>query len=93
MSQEQIFMQYICKNCDKIYLDKDVKGRRTPIKGYYCPECVEKYGFINPPFLAKKKLSKKQKEVLQKNKFHKRKKSSISKENNYVNINGGKNEY
>ena len=91
MSNEQIYMQYICKNCDKIYLDKDVSGRMTPIKGCYCPECCKKYGFVNSPTPPKKKLSKKQMEVLQKNKFCKRKKSSLSNENTSSNIEGGKN--
>lgn len=78
---QEVFMQYICKKCDKIYLDKDVRGRMTPIKGCYCPECVEKYGFVNPKTPPKKKLSKKQINTLKKNRFCKRKNRSSSKEN------------
>ncbi len=88
---EQIFMQYICKNCDCIFLDKDVKGRMTPVKGFYCPECIAN-GFINPSQPLKKKLSEKQLEVLNKNKFPKRKKSPVSNESNTSSMNGGTDE-
>lgn len=81
MAEESIYMQYICKYCDKIYLDKDVKNRMTAIKGCYCPECVEKYGFVNPKTPPKKKLSEKQINTLRKNQFQVRKNSSSSKEN------------
>ena len=81
MPEESIYMQYICKNCDKIYLDKDVKGRMTPIKGCYCLECVEEYGFVNPETPSKKKLSEKQISTLQQNQFRVRKNSLSSKEN------------
>lgn len=81
MTKEQIYMQYICKCCDKIYLDNDVKGRMTPIKGCYCLECVEEYGFVNPETPPKKKLSEKQINTLRKNQFQVRKNSLSSKEN------------
>lgn len=55
MPKEQIFMQYICAACDCIFLDKDVKGRMTPIKGCYCPDCQAK-GFKNPEVRPKKKV-------------------------------------
>lgn len=57
MTKEQIFMQYICANklCDCMFLDKDVKGRMTPIKGTFCTSCLEK-GFKNPDKRPKKKL-------------------------------------
>ncbi len=67
----KVYMQYICKNCGKIYLDKDVKGRMTPIKGYYCPECIEKYGLENPAFPPKKRLSEAQIRTLKKYQFPK----------------------
>ena len=51
-------------------------GRMTPIKGYYCPDCVEKFGFTNPIQRPKKKLSNKQKEILNKNSFLVRKNSN-----------------
>lgn len=55
--KEQIYMQYICANpeCDCMFLDKDVKGRMTPIKGFYCPDCQAK-GFKNPEVRPKKKV-------------------------------------
>lgn len=81
VKMSEVYMQYICKNCDCIYLDKDVKGRITPIKGYYCPDCVEKYGFVNPPQRPKKKLSNKQKEILNKNIFLVRKNSNKNNSN------------
>lgn len=81
MTLKKIYMQYICKNCDRIYLDKDVKGRMTPIKGCYCPECIERYGFVNPETRPKKKLSEKQISTLQNNQFRVRKNSLSSKEN------------
>ena len=74
VKMSEAYMQYICRNCDCIYLDKDVKGRMTPIKGYYCPDCVEKFGFTNPIQRPKKKLSNKQKEILNKNSFFSAKK-------------------
>ena len=86
MTHDEIYMQYICKYCDKIYLDKDVKGRMTPIKGCYCPECVEKYGVVKPESPPKKKLSEKQTNTLKKNQFQVQKNSLSSKEN----IGGGK---
>ena len=76
VKMSEAYMQYICRNCDCIYLDKDVKGRMTPIKGYYCPDCVEKFGFTNPIQRPKKKLSNKQKEILNKNSFLVRKNSN-----------------
>lgn len=81
VKMSEVYMQYICKNCDCIYLDKDVKGRMTPIKGYYCPDCVEKYEFVNPPQRPKKKLSNKQKEILNKNSFLVRKNSNKNNSN------------
>ena len=78
-----IFMQYICKYCGKIYLDKDIKGRMTPIKGYYCPECVEKYGFVNPEFPPKKQLYESQIETLKKHQFPKGKNRLNSNENRF----------
>ena len=79
MKDTGIFMQYACKNCEKMFLGKDVKGRMTIIKGYYCPEC-QALGFVNPTERPKKKLSAKQQEVLEKNKFGVRKNSSKSKD-------------
>lgn len=93
MTLKKIYMQYICKYCDKIYLDKDVKGRMTPIKGCYCPECVEKYGFVNPETLPKKKLSKKQISTLQKNQFRVRKNGQNSEQTSANNMEGGNNEH
>lgn len=57
MTKEQVFMQYICANklCDCMFLDKDVKGRMTPIKGFYCPDCQAK-GLNNPEQRLKKKV-------------------------------------
>lgn len=89
----EVYMQYICKNCDCIFLDKDVKGRMTPIKGCYCPECVEKYGFKNPETPPKKKLSNRQKNVLTKNKFVKRKNQSKNEVMNVKSKGARKNEY
>ena len=43
----------------------------TPIKGYYCPECIEKYGLENPAFPPKKQLSEAQIRTLKKYQFPK----------------------
>ena len=93
MTLKKNFMQYICKYCDKIYLDKDVKGRMTPIKGCYCPECVEKYGFVNPKIPPKKRLSKKQINTLKKNQFQVRKNRQNSEQTSTNNMKGGSNEH
>ena len=93
MSKKVVFMQYICKCCDKIYLDKDVKGRMTPIKGCYCPEYVEKYGFVNPETPPKKKLSKKQISTLQNNQFCKRKNGQNLEQTSANNMEGASNEH
>jgi hypothetical protein len=60
-NKEQIYMQYICANseCDCIFLDKDVKGRMTPVKGFYCSDCQSK-GFKNPKVRLKKCFTKEQ---------------------------------
>lgn len=93
MTLKKIFMQYICKHCDKIYLDKDVKGRMTPIKGCYCPECVEKYGFVNPETPPKKKLSVKQINTLKENQFQVRKNGRNLERTSANNMEGGCNEH
>ena len=74
-NKEQIYMQYICANpeCDSIFHDKDVKGRMSPIKGFYCPECKAK-GFENPKERIKKNFSKTQIENRMKHQFKERKK-------------------
>lgn len=79
---DEIFMQYFCANpkCDCIFIDKDVKGKMTPVKGCYCPDCQSKYGYVNQE-RRKKKLSVKQKETLKKNQFKERKECSVSAEN------------
>lgn len=68
-------MQYICANadCDCIFHGEDVKGRMSPIKGFYCPECKAK-GFENPKERLKKKFSKTQIENRLKHQFKERKK-------------------
>lgn len=85
----QIYMQYICKCCGRIYLDKDVKGRMTPIKGYYCPKCCAKYGLINPPFPPKRELSDLQVKTLQKYQFPKGKNRLYSNENTFLDTDKG----
>lgn len=66
-----IYMQYTCKNkkCQRAFIDEDLRGRMTPETWKYCPECVEKHGFINPIGKPNKKLSAKQKKVLKNNQF------------------------
>ncbi len=68
--KEQIYMQYICANpeCDCMFLGKDVKGKMTPIKGFYCPECQSK-GFKNPKERLKKQFTKAQIENIKKYQF------------------------
>lgn len=84
----QIYMQYLCKHCGKIFLDKDVKGRITPIKGFYCEECIEEYGFTNPTMPIKKTLNIEQLENLKKGREIARKNQAKKRENE----NGGINE-
>lgn len=94
MAKEQIFMQYICANklCDCIFLDKDVKGRMTPIKGLYCPDCLAK-GFKNPDKRPKKKLVETQLRNLKCNQLtiplEGRKNSPVLNENISVDVMGG----
>ena len=85
---DSIFMQYICKNCGCMFLEQDRRGRMTPIKGYYCPECIKKYGYINPSYPIKKQLTEKQLENLKKGREIARKNQAKKRENE----NGGINE-
>ncbi len=89
MAKQEIFMQYFCQNCDCIFLDKDVKGRITPIKGFYCPEC-QALGFKNPEERPKKKFTKAQVENMQKHQFKKRKNSSKTEVDYNTRIKGDK---
>ena len=68
--KERIYMQYICANpeCDCMFIDKDVKGKMTPIKGFYCTNCKTK-GFTNPKERIKKQFSKLQTVIREKNQF------------------------
>lgn len=75
------FVLHFCKNkkCNNGWIDEDLTNAKSrPPKWKYCDECCEKYGFVNPPYPPKKQLSEKQKEVIEKNKFQKRKKDEIS---------------
>ena len=83
MVKEKTFVVHFCKNkeCNNAWLDEDLTNAKSRVPQWkYCPECCNKYGFINPIFPPKKQLSERQKETIQKNKFCKRKKSSVLKE-------------
>lgn len=78
--KEKKFVAHACcnQNCNNIWVDEDLTNAKTNIpKWKYCAECCEEYGFVNPETPPKKKLSKKQKETLNKYKFTKREKPSI----------------
>lgn len=85
----KIYMIHACKNtrlketdpmyCNNAWIDEDLTGQMTVQTWKYCESCCAKYGFINPEKPPKKKMSPKQIEVLERNKF-KRKNSSISNE-------------
>lgn len=83
--KRKIYVVHVCKNrkCNRAWLDEDLTNAKDrPPRWKYCPECCEKYGFVNPEFPPKKELSQKQLEVIEKNKFVTRKKTVISNENN-----------
>ena len=84
MTKEKTYVIHICKNkkCNNAWVDVDLTNAKSrPPSWKYCEECCKKYGFVNPEFPPKKKLSKKQLEVLTKNQFCKRKKSLVTNEN------------
>ena len=46
------YVVHFCKNpdCNNAWLDLDLTNAQTrPPSWKYCPECCEKYGFVNPP--------------------------------------------
>ena len=77
------YVIHFCKNkkCNNGWLDEDLTNAKTnPPKWKYCEECCKKYGYVNPEFPPKKKLSEKQLEVIEKNKFAKRKNLTVVEE-------------
>lgn len=97
MTKKKVFVVHYCKNkkCNNAWIDEDLTNAKTrPPRWKFCADCCAKFGIdFNSQIPPKKKLSKKQIEVLQKNKFCKRKNSSPSNANNSFNIEGGANEY
>ena len=90
------YVLHFCKNkkCNNGWIDEDLTNAQSrPPSWKYCEDCCAKYGFVNPPHPPKKKLSEKQLNVLNKNKFTKRKKSPVWNENDTSSMNGGTDEF
>lgn len=93
--KQKTYVVHYCKNkqCNNGWIDEDLTNAQSrPPSWKYCEECCTKYGFVNPSQPPKKKLSEKQLNVLNKNKFTKRKKSPVSNESNTSSMNGGTDE-
>lgn len=77
MTKHKKYVVHYCKNikCNNAWIDEDCTNAKTrPPRWKFCADCCAKLGIdFNSQIRAKKKLSKKQIEVLQKNKFCKRK--------------------
>lgn len=90
MAKQMKFVVHYCKNtkCNNAWIDEDLTNAKTrPPRWKFCVDCCAKFGIdFHSQLPQKKKLSKKQMEILQKNKFCKRKNSSLSNENNSLNI-------
>lgn len=85
-----IYVVHYCKNkkCNNAWIDEDLTNAKSrPPTWKYCKECCTKYGYVNPPQPPKKKLSEKQLQTINKNKFHKRKKSPVANESNNIGMN------
>ena len=60
------YVIHYCKDpkCNNAFIDTDVtKAKTRPPQWRYCPECCEKFGYVNPD---KPPISKKKQEQLQK---------------------------
>lgn len=96
--KQVVYVFHFCKNslnddieCKNGWMDVDLTNPKTyPPKWKYCAECCEKYGLVNPETPPKRKLSKKQKEVLKKNQFKKREKPPILSLNDMDDTKGAK---
>lgn len=90
--KEKVFVWNACKNphCNNGFMAEDLTNAKSRNPNWmYCNACCEKYGYVNPKFPPKKKLSQKQQEVIEKNQFKTRKKSTDSDVNSSLDINGG----
>lgn len=77
--KQTAYVVHYCKNpkCNNAWIDEDLTNAKSrPPRWKYCSECCEK-GFVNPETPPKKQLSKKQWEIINRNKFQKRKKSTV----------------
>lgn len=97
MKKQKKYVVHYCKNteCNNAWIDEDLTNAKTrPPRWKFCVDCCAKLGIdFNSQIPTKKRRSKKQMEVLEKNKFCKRKKSSLSNKNISLSMYGGKNEY
>jgi len=90
--KEKIYVVHYCKNkkCNNAWIDVDLTNAKSrPPRWKYCDSCCEIYGFVNPITPPKKKLSEKQWETINKNKFPKRKKLTVAEEKDIKSIKGG----
>lgn len=90
--KEKAFVWHACKNkkCNNGIMEEDLTNAQINCPTWrYCAECCEKYGYVNPEFPPKKKLSQKQQEVIEKNQFQTRKKSTDSDVDSSLDTNGG----
>ena len=96
-----VYMVHSCKNskleiedplyCNNGWIDEDKKGGITVPTWKYCEKCILEYGFINPEKPPKKKMSQKQIEVLERNKFMRKNSSNLKVINvNNIKQTGGK---
>lgn len=80
MGKDNVYVVHFCKNknCNNAWIDEDLTNAISNVPRWkFCDECCRKYGYTNPTLPPKKKLSAKQEEIIQKNKFKSKEKEVL----------------